>query len=62
MWYGRPGVEPDELAVVQDQAQGEVSRRVGVLRLDRPAIPVAGRTAVIVDEGMATGMKGWRPG
>jgi putative phosphoribosyl transferase len=49
------GVEPDELADAQSQAQGELARRVALVRVDRPRIPVAGRTAVIVDDGMVTG-------
>jgi putative phosphoribosyl transferase len=49
------GVEPDELAEAQDQASTELERRVVLLRGDRPRIQVAGRTAVIVDDGIATG-------
>jgi len=49
------GVEPDELAAAQDQAWTELERRILLLRGDRPRVPVAGRTAIIVDDGIATG-------
>jgi putative phosphoribosyl transferase len=37
------------------QARAELDRRVDLLRGGRPGIPLAGRTAIIVDDGMATG-------
>ena len=49
------GVEPDELAAAQDQAWTELERRILLLRGDRPRVPVAGRTAIVVDDGIATG-------
>jgi putative phosphoribosyl transferase len=49
------GVEPDELADAQDQARAGLAERVAALRRGRSPIRLAGRTAVIVDDGLATG-------
>ena len=49
------GVDADELAAAQAYATVEVERRVKVLRGDRPRVPLDGRTAVVVDDGIATG-------
>ena len=48
-------VSPAELAAAQDRARAELERCVTLLRGGRPRISLAGRTAVIVDKGMATG-------
>jgi predicted phosphoribosyltransferase len=37
------------------QAQAELEQREARLRGDRPPLPVAGRTVVVVDDGLATG-------
>jgi putative phosphoribosyl transferase len=34
---------------------GEIERRRALYLKDRPAVPVAGRTAIVVDDGIATG-------
>jgi putative phosphoribosyl transferase len=49
------GVEPEELFHAQHRARDELALRVAALRRGRPRVPLAGRTAVIVDDGMATG-------
>lgn len=49
------GVSPGELAAVEQRERSELERRVQRFRRDRPRLPLAGRTAVIVDDGIATG-------
>jgi putative phosphoribosyl transferase len=49
------GIRIDELAVVEDRQRSELERRSRVYRGDLPAVPLSGRGAVIVDDGMATG-------
>lgn len=49
------GVSPQELAVVEARERAEVARRARRFRSGRPAVPVAGRVAVVVDDGIATG-------
>jgi dienelactone hydrolase len=44
-----------ELADVEACESQELTRRVLVYRGDREPVPVAGRTAVVVDDGLATG-------
>ncbi len=50
------GVEPDELAQAQQQARTELERRVALLREVRVPRSLAGCTAVVVDDGLATGL------
>lgn len=45
----------DSLARVEDRERTELERRARLLRGDRPRIPIAGRTVVLVDDGLATG-------
>lgn len=45
----------DEVARIRDAEAAEVQRRVGMYRRGRPAIDVAGRTVIVVDDGIATG-------
>lgn len=49
------GVDQGELAAVIEREQTELERRAKLFRGDRQPIPLQGRTAVIVDDGMATG-------
>ena len=49
------GVGPDALAAVEARERAELDRRVTRFRGDRPRIPLVGRTAVVVDDGIATG-------
>lgn len=48
-------VTPDALAAVERQERAELERRAQRFRGDRTRIPIAGRTAVVVDDGIATG-------
>ncbi|MFD4291997.1 phosphoribosyltransferase [Rhodococcus sp. NPDC058505] len=52
---GRSGVSPLTLSSTETAERRELDRRVRLLRGDRPPIPMAGRTVVLVDDGMATG-------
>src|SRR5438105_4850884 len=49
------GVTEGQLAQVEARERAEVEERARRLRGGRPAIPLQGRTAVIVDDGLATG-------
>jgi putative phosphoribosyl transferase len=49
------GVSPSELATVEARERVELERRTRHFRGGRPPITLAGRTAVIVDDGIATG-------
>ena len=48
-------VTPAELVEVERTQQAELARQAGRFRRGRPARPVAGRTALVVDDGMAPG-------
>jgi putative phosphoribosyl transferase len=48
-------VSASELATVEARERAELQRRTHQFRGDRPLITLAGRTAVIVDDGIATG-------
>ncbi|MGA5299565.1 phosphoribosyltransferase [Nucisporomicrobium flavum] len=48
-------VAQDELNAAQERARAEIQRRVHALRGNRPRVELAGRTAVVVDDGIATG-------
>ncbi|MER7273793.1 phosphoribosyltransferase family protein [Dactylosporangium sp. NPDC000244] len=48
-------VSAGDLAEVEKSERAALARRVGRLRGDRPAEELAGRIAVIVDDGVATG-------
>jgi putative phosphoribosyl transferase len=49
------GVTETQLAQVEARERAEVEERATRLRGGRPAIPLQGRTVVIVDDGLATG-------
>jgi putative phosphoribosyl transferase len=49
-------VSPPELAAVERAARTELERRLRRLRDHRPQVPLAGRIAVVVDDGMTTGL------
>lgn len=51
----RLGVSPDYLDDVTARERVELRRRVARYRRGEPALPVAGRTVVLVDDGIATG-------
>ncbi|MGW2900738.1 phosphoribosyltransferase, partial [Streptomyces sp. NPDC001212] len=48
-------VTPGELARVEERERDELRRRAERYRGERPPVAVAGRTAVVVDDGVATG-------
>ena len=48
-------VSEEEFAQVEVAERAELARRAQRYRADRPRVPLAGRTAVIVDDGIATG-------
>ena len=50
------GLTPDDLADVVAAERAECERRVATYRGDREAAGVAGRTVVVVDDGVATGV------
>jgi len=49
------GVGEAQLAAVEQVERAHVAERVAALRGGRPPVPLAGRTALIVDDGIATG-------
>lgn len=49
------GIDAAALAAVERTERGELDRRVARLRRERLPIPLAGRTVVVVDDGVATG-------
>ena len=49
------GVSASELAEVERRERAELARRAERFRRGRSRIPLAGRTAVVVDDGIATG-------
>jgi putative phosphoribosyl transferase len=51
----RYGVHPAELARVERRERAEVDDRARRLRGTRAPLPLAGRTALVVDDGVATG-------
>lgn len=51
----RAGVSDAQFAAVKDEEQAELDRRVHRLRGGRARLPLAGRTAILVDDGIATG-------
>lgn len=51
----RAGVAPAELEAVEAHERQELERRAVLYRGDRQPVPVSGHTAVVVDDGLATG-------
>nr|WP_237418201.1 phosphoribosyltransferase family protein [Actinomadura rayongensis] len=49
------GLTPADLAPVIEAERAELDRRVAAYRGDRPPPEIAGRTVVVVDDGLATG-------
>ncbi len=49
------GVTPADVAVVELAEQTELSRRIQTYRRVRPRLKLAGRIAIVVDDGAATG-------
>jgi putative phosphoribosyl transferase len=48
-------ISPTEIDAVTTREQREIERRERLYRNHRPASPVKGRTAILVDDGLATG-------
>lgn len=49
------GIPEPELAAIEARERQELTRRGDVFRAGRPPLEVAGRTAILVDDGIATG-------
>jgi putative phosphoribosyl transferase len=49
------GVSAEYLRAEIERQEGEIRRRTAAYRRGRPAAPIEGRTAVVVDDGVATG-------
>jgi putative phosphoribosyl transferase len=49
------GLTGPEIAAVEARERAQLDRRVSQLRGDRPPVPLAGRTVIVVDDGIATG-------
>jgi putative phosphoribosyl transferase len=50
------GFSAEALARLSDEARGKVSRRLSHLRAGAPEPELDGRTAIVVDDGLATGL------
>jgi putative phosphoribosyl transferase len=55
---GRAGVTDETVAAVVAVQRAELERRVRRFRAHRPARSLAGRTVIVVDDGVATGSTG----
>ena len=55
--HGYSGFEPDarEFAALAERERGELERREQLYRAGRPPLELTGKTAVLVDDGLATG-------
>jgi putative phosphoribosyl transferase len=49
------GLRPDDLAPIATRERIELDRRAAAYRAHAPMIPLAGRTVIVVDDGIATG-------
>ncbi len=49
------GLRPDEVTRVESHERAELASRIARLRSVRPEVPLDGRTALVVDDGLATG-------
>lgn len=52
---GALGLTESRIREVEESERRELDRRVDVFRADREPVPLEGRTAMIVDDGVATG-------
>ncbi|MDT0165604.1 phosphoribosyltransferase family protein [Actinotalea sp. AC32] len=52
---GATGLTEPDVELVASRERAEVARRLERLRAGRPRVPLAGRTVVVVDDGVATG-------
>ena len=51
----RLGISTGQVATVIESERAELARRVDLYRVDRHSLMLAGRTAIVVDDGLATG-------
>jgi putative phosphoribosyl transferase len=51
----RAGLSPDVMPIIEAREFAEIDRRRDRYRGDRAMVPLTGRTAIIVDDGLATG-------
>jgi len=51
----RGAITPEEIAAVEERERADLDQQAQMFRAGRPHVDVAGRTAVIVDDGIATG-------
>ena len=51
----RGGITPEEIAAVEERERADLDQQAQLFRAGRPHVDLAGRTAVIVDDGIATG-------
>jgi putative phosphoribosyl transferase len=51
----RGAITPEEIAAVEERERVDLDQQAQMFRAGRPHVDVAGRTAVIVDDGIATG-------
>lgn len=49
------GIESDSIGVVRLKEQRELERREALYRGERPPLPLSGKIAIVVDDGIATG-------
>ena len=50
------GIDNGTLAAITDRERQELDRRVATYRADRPPLGLEGRTVIVVDDGVATGV------
>ena len=48
-------IAPDEITAVEQRERQELERQARRFRAGRPRVDIAGRTAIVVDDGVATG-------
>lgn len=51
----RLGLSGEEVKEIEAAEQAELRRREALFRGDRPPLPIEGKTAILVDDGLATG-------
>ena len=51
----RARVTPEQLSTIERHARAELDRQAQLFRKDRPRLSLAARTAILVDDGVATG-------
>ncbi|MFA5881986.1 MAG: phosphoribosyltransferase family protein, partial [Eubacteriales bacterium] len=49
------GISDNQIEILANKVAGEISRRVNAYRGGRPGLELAGKTVIVVDDGIATG-------